>query len=403
MKATERRCVRRRLSSISLVVAVVPLLAASAWANRPPEVTDLAIGPVPASGGQTIHVTCIATDPENQPLTFHWSTADGSLSGGGDLDAQVDWTLPAGEGDFMVSVEVRDSAGAFTMAERLVPVGPVRQYRTLPGVLRRPTRLAVDADGSLWATDAFENEVVHFTPGGTVLSRFPAGPRPLGIAAGNDGSILVGEDARNRVARYSRDGVLLGVLGAGSTNISMPNAIDVDQVTGQIHVVDSSQQRVRVFSPEGALVRSYSSSSMTPFPVDLAVDSTAREVYLADQLTGQVSVFNMSGQRVRSFGSQGNLPGQFGRIQGIALDTTGRILVLDSYQNNVQILTSTGDPVATFGQFGAWLGAMQTPLGIAVIPGERVFAASTGTEDIQVFAYWTWYLTDSPATGLVIF
>jgi hypothetical protein len=103
-----------------------------------------------------------------------------------------------------------------------------------------------------------------------------------------------------------------------------------------------------------------------------------------------VIVFDLEGAKLRSIGFLGYLPGQFTRIQGVALEGSGRVLVLDAFQCNAQLLESTGAPVTTFGHLGHWGGALRTPLGIAAFPGERIFVSSEGTSRLEVFAHWAW-------------
>lgn len=385
---------------LGLVAALV--ITPGLWANQPPRIVDIGLDPVPAEGGATLRVACFAVDPEGQPLTYAWSTADGTLTGRTD-QAAVDWTLPAGEGLRAISVVVTDAQGGVARADRLVPVGPIREFQEFGEALRQPVRAALGPAGDLWVTDAARQRVVHFSAAGNLLGEIGTAPRPLGIAVLDATTLLVGEDSLDRVARYSTDGALLGALGVGEGAVAMPNAIAVAP-GGTIHVADSVAAVVRTFAGDGTPGPTYG-AGMLEFPVDLAIAPGGAEIFVADQSAAPVKVFDASGALLRTIGSRGAGPGQFLRPQGVALDEAGRLLVLDAFQSTIQLLEPNGQHVATFGHMGDWRGAMRTPLGFAAIPGERIYVTSSGTADLEVFAHWAWLRTGFPwqGEGLVLF
>jgi len=379
-------------------------MVVAAYANQPPQILSIDISPIPQLGGQRIQVRCIAIDPEGGTLSYAWATTDGTLEEADDGDSRAIWVLPAAEGNFQCSVVVTDSLGASRKAERLVPIGPIYAFRRLSGRLTQPTRVAVDTQGTLWIADAARARVVHLADNGQLLGEFPTASAPISIAIQTDGTLLVGESGRARVARYNPDGTFRDALGNGVPAISQPSDIDVDPISGRIYVVDSKTRYVRIFSSAGNLLSNIG-GTLLEFPVAVKVNPAAGEIYIADQATAQIFVFNPSGQRLRTLGGLGNAPGQFVRIQGLALDADGNLFALDSFQNNVQVIRPDGEHVATFGQLGNGSGAFRTPLGIAAIPGQQVFVTSSGTGEIQVFGYWSWMDPNQLSTtnGMVLF
>ncbi len=371
---------------------IVALLATAAWANQPPEIRNIWINAIPSAGDQTVTVTADVYDPEGQPLTHQWTTSDGTLAGTADLDAIVTWTLPSGDGHRMISLQVSDAGGASTIAEFLAPIGPIHSYWSLSNSLLQPARIAVDAAGDLWVTDWARARAVHLSADGRPLGEFATGPRPLGIAVAPDGTILVGEDGLDRVARYTTAGALVGTIGAGA--LGMPNAIAVESVSGQICVADSEATQVAIYASDGTPQTPLGSA--IGFPVDIAINSTTSEIFVAAQATSQILVYDFAGTLLRAFGSFGDSSGQFIRLQGIAIDASNRVLALDAHQDHVQLLEPTGQHVATFGHLGNWTSASRTPLGVASIPGERIFVTSSGTSLINVFAHWTWSVNNPP-------
>ncbi len=86
----------------TLVVTVVPEI------NHPPVITAIQKSNPWAGPGETVQLTCMASDPNNELLTYAWSSSGGSFSG---LGSSVDWIAPMAEGIYQISVTVGDPGG----------------------------------------------------------------------------------------------------------------------------------------------------------------------------------------------------------------------------------------------------------------------------------------------------
>jgi len=77
--------------------------------NRAPSITDLAadVGWTLPSG--TVRLTCTASDPDGDELTYEWTADAGDIS---DTGATVNWTAPEEIGIYYVTVVARDSHGS---------------------------------------------------------------------------------------------------------------------------------------------------------------------------------------------------------------------------------------------------------------------------------------------------
>ena len=64
-------------------------------ANTPPVITSLAPGATAVGPGGSCTVTCTASDPDGDTITYTWSATGGAISGTG---STVTWTAPATEG-----------------------------------------------------------------------------------------------------------------------------------------------------------------------------------------------------------------------------------------------------------------------------------------------------------------
>ena len=78
-------------------------------ANEPPTVTSLATDVDWSTPYGTIRVTCNASDPDGDELTYEWSATGGNISGTG---PEAIWTAPEAIGTYHVTAVVRDRHGA---------------------------------------------------------------------------------------------------------------------------------------------------------------------------------------------------------------------------------------------------------------------------------------------------
>ena len=79
--------------------------------NHLPIITSLAADPGTLLGGAVTTITCNASDPHNDLLTYTWSAAKGTISGNG---AHITWAAPATKGSYTVTCTVSNVAGGVT-------------------------------------------------------------------------------------------------------------------------------------------------------------------------------------------------------------------------------------------------------------------------------------------------
>ncbi|MCK5124380.1 MAG: PKD domain-containing protein, partial [Dehalococcoidia bacterium] len=78
-------------------------------ANEPPTITSLAADADWSTPLGTIQVTCTASDPDGDELSYEWSSSGGSITGTG---PEVTWTAPEEAGTYQVTAVVKDGYGA---------------------------------------------------------------------------------------------------------------------------------------------------------------------------------------------------------------------------------------------------------------------------------------------------
>jgi len=251
-----------------------------------------------------------------------------------------------------------------------------------------PTRLAWGPDAQqIFVTDPRVGSVFIHDSTLALIGEIKTGGKPLGVAVHPQGDVYVGDDKLDRVEVYSPAGLQIGTIGEGT--LQMPNDLAFDD-NGLLYVVDSQRNRVEVFDPTtGQNLRTIGAGQLR-FPSALAI--SGQEIFVADQANFRVRVFDLQGNLLRSFGSevsQGfmnyNWKGRFVRIQGLAVDSSGRLHVLDSHMGIIQILSaSNGAYIDSYGTKGSAPGELDLPLGIDISPYGETAVANTRNERVEL-------------------
>lgn len=134
---------------------------------------------------------------------------------------------------------------------------------------------------------------------------------------------------------------------------------------------------VRSFGEEGSGPGQF----MLPLGVAVARDGTA---YVADTFNDRVQIFSSTGEHVGSLGAEGAGPGQFNSPFAVAVDRRGRLFVADTGNRRVQrIDPDTGEADLIFGQGGSGPGKLATPTGLAVERGGDLLVVDRDNAVVQ--------------------
>lgn len=257
-------------------------------------------------------------------------------------------------------------------------------------VLFSPIRISEGSDNRLYVTDAKSNSLFILN---NLLTEGELREldQPLGVAVDAAGNMYVGNDGRDNVEVYDSMGNKLRDIGIGS--IQMPNDLAFD-LAGNLYVVDSLANNVQVYSPDGELLRTLGDTLMQ-FPVSLAIaynvpGGGAGELYVADQGHAKIQVFTLSGTLLRSYGTrlqlaETNWQGKFVQIQSLAVDQMGRLHVLDSSLNLVQILNAAdGAYIDHYASMGTAEGQLYLPLDICITSQNQTMVTNNGNHRVDM-------------------
>ncbi len=243
-----------------------------------------------------------------------------------------------------------DADGRFAGRWTLVPAGYPYQF---------PQRLAIAADGSLWATVLCSEcrQVKHMSPDGTLLGEFgPVGTedgelsRPGAIAAAADGSIYVAEPDMARIQHLDASGAFVARWGEchmqyGSHgeptgcrredgDFSQPSGIALTKA-GEVMVADAVHDRLQIFTPEGEFLAKWGESGAEPgelrAPVGLALGRDDSVLYVADSGNARVQAFTPEGAFLRRISIPDVGSGRMVKPSDVAVDTAGRLHVMEQW------------------------------------------------------------------------
>jgi sugar lactone lactonase YvrE/4-amino-4-deoxy-L-arabinose transferase-like glycosyltransferase len=189
---------------------------------------------------------------------------------------------------------------------------------------------------------------------------------PIGVAVGADGVIAVVDSGNARVQRFDGDGTFLDVWGedeGGVTFTRTANGLGPTGITtapeGITWVADTWGHRVVALDANGAIVQTIGAETVDtgddPARVDEAggrffgprdITVTDDAIYVVDTGNERVQLFTREGAFVDAWGGYGSGPEQLIEPVGIALGPDGNLYVADSGNARVSIFTPDGEPVA---------------------------------------------------------
>jgi tripartite motif-containing protein 71 len=248
---------------------------------------------------------------------------------------------------------------------------------------------------------------------------------PIGLALGAQDEVFVTDLNNGRLQRFTSNGKHLGMFDlpfdTPPKRQSLAGGIAIDD-EGLLYVSFMQQDKVRVYSPDGMLVREWGEKGpadgqlWAPGGIVMGPEKT---LYVADQRNHRVQQFTLGGKFVAKWGGHGAEAGQFGgmepagsRFAGphfLARDRDGAIYTTEGTNCRVQRFTAAGLPLAAWGQSNNEPGGfgMRDPevptiafglIGVTVDRQGRVWTSSLN-DRVQCFAPDGRFLLDLKFAG----
>jgi len=178
----------------------------------------------------------------------------------------------------------------------------------------------------------------------------------------------------------------------------MPTSITVDS-QDNVYVTDSRSNTIYVFDSNYKLITNIGEPGRdahqlrSPGTTVLSIDES--ELYVLDRLNRRIQVYDFDGNFLRTVPLVAEHCGWFGcdlgtakftRIQDLAIDTNGKLHVLDIFDAVVAIIDpQTGTFLGKYGSYGTDDGELKSPTGVLAEAG-RTLVIDGGKNKIEVFS-----------------
>ena len=337
------------------------------------------------------------------PTTESWSVLASSATESGQLSAPRD--IEVGEnGDLYIS----QIGGSYPIKIYNQTQGTWSNYgnnysRDIGGFVFI-NKISIDNQGNIYATDDFLNRVQKYNlTSQTWLSSGKQGVGSgeinfaQGMSISESGNIYVADSLNNRIQIYNSSNQTwtpYGGLAFGNSldSFIQPRGIDVDS-DGNVYVADTQNQRIKIYnsgtqtwSVIGGVYHDQGSSlGQFSNPNDIAVGSSGK-IYVMDTDNNRVQIYNIGTTTWSALGNGGDSAGEFFLARGIAVDQQENIYVADTSNNRIQkydVGTTTWTVMG--GVEGSNLGQFDYPKGIDVDSNGNIYVADTDNHRIQKY------------------
>ncbi len=133
-------------------------------------------------------------------------------------------------------------------------------------------------------------------------------------------------------------------------------------------------------------------------PWGVAVNSEGK-LLVVDSANNRIEKFSAEGAYVSSFGELGSGNGQLKEPQGIALDASGHIWVADTGNNRIEEFSSAGAFMAVVGSLGTESGKFKAPSALSFDSKGNMWVADTGNSRVEKFDKEAKYVSEFGALG----
>jgi DNA-binding beta-propeller fold protein YncE len=174
---------------------------------------------------------------------------------------------------------------------------------------------------------------------------------------------------------------------ADVSSVNVPSGITINR--GNVYVADIGSSMAKSFMMDGNFVLAVPGTGITEqepwHPIDIEITDDGR-ILVSDLKNRNISVFNCIGNFAHEFAiPEGNhrlqLPG------GLAIDSDGRVHVLDRGSQKIFVYDNYGRFLFTYGSTGDVPLRLQSPMGIAIDKQKKlVFIADSGNRKIDVWS-----------------
>jgi tripartite motif-containing protein 71 len=158
---------------------------------------------------------------------------------------------------------------------------------------------------------------------------------------------------QNKIYIFDYSNLFPSSFGSADNQITKPNAIGVNSMSGSVYVTDSGNHRIQQFSKNGTFITTWGSegdaNSQFKSPSGIAVNPVSGSVYVADTGNDRIQQFSKNGTFITTWGFTGNINSQFVGPSGIAVNpVSGSVYVADRDNDRIQQFSQNGTFITTW-------------------------------------------------------
>ncbi len=262
-------------------------------------------------------------------------------------------------------------------------------------VLVSPARIARGEGQTAFVTDLQLGQVALLDLSGAqprISKTIDLKTKVRGVAYA-DGRLFVGNVTEGRVDIYDTTKKRTHLVGSLGESVTFPTDIAIDAAQDLVFVLDGREWVVKVFSlTTGDPLYHISGPGPGQFdlqnPMGITLDPSTGEIIVSDygypdgSAPPRIKIFTFAGSAVVSYSGKLGLLGQrFSRPQGVALNHSGHILLVDAMAGEIIALDrATGATLTTLGTGELW-----GPLDLIVDDAAVAYVTNNRSGTIEVF------------------
>lgn len=156
-------------------------------------------------------------------------------------------------------------------------------------------------------------------------------------------------------------------------------------ILGNIYAADKANHRIQKFTFDGNFLCFIGGPHDLHCPMGTAVKKNG-DVIVTEYENHRLKIFSQENLgESKTIGTRGMGAGKFFCPRGVALDHNDNILVADSQNHRIQVVSSTGEPLGTFGMIGSNPGCLDTPYDVVMDASGNIIVADAKNHRLQVF------------------
>ena len=262
------------------------------------------------------------------------------------------------------------------------------------GGLKLPHGIVSSIQANMLIVENSLSKVSIFTAFGTrirAFGSFGSAPGqfndPDGITVDGSDNILVVDSGNHRIQKFTAEGEFIttvGTKGDGPLQFNLPTNIRIHPQTGNVYVCDQYNHRVQImkedFSFVGSFGREGNQDGDLLYPTDLAFDSSGC-VHVVDSGNKRIQVYTRSGRYLGQYSDKGTA-GSLAPYS-ICIDIGADRVYVGEYTHCISMFTSLGRFVGSFGKRGSGPGDFASPCRVAMHTG-LIFVSDCSNGRVQI-------------------